>query len=83
MTDETEELTMAQACRVYAASGMRVSLTPEKLNKLADAIEGAEVMLSEADVALEKAAKINSRAMWYLALGVANFIVAIVLAVIP
>lgn len=55
MTDETEELTMAQACRVYAASGMRVSFTPEKLNNLADAIEGAEVMLAEAGEGLEKA----------------------------
>ena len=83
MTDETEELTMAQTCRVYAASGMSVSFTPEKLNKLADAIEGAEVMLAEAAEGLEKAEKINSKAMRYLVLGVATFIVAIVLAVLP
>lgn len=83
MTDKTEELTMAQTCRVYAASGMSVSFKREKLNKLADAIEGAEVMLAEAAEGLEKAEKINSRAMWYLALGTACYLVAIVLAVLP
>jgi ribosomal protein L22 len=66
MTDETEELTMAQTCRVYAASGMSVSFTPEKLNKLADAIEGAEVMLAEAAEVLEMSRKNNVISKKYL-----------------
>jgi len=83
MTDkQAQDLTAAQMCRVYAASGMAVSFAPDKLLRIAEAMDASSKMLDQAIATKEKARKdLRNAFHWYI-VSLVNFVAVLLLVVL-